>query len=198
MRRLLFISLVIVFLHATVFAQGGVIAPYWDAAGTNCWLTPEIGICNTYIYHAGAAAANASQWLLETYGGWVEPYIAYSTVPYLNILSQPLAAPPLNSPLGGISIAYGNPLCEPLPALICTITWFCQALSPVCAGIRIVADPLATIPHIEVRDCSNNAVPGFGLFAYVDPLLGGSECGTCAAEPPVEARTWGQIKSLYN
>jgi len=193
MKKTLLLALAIVMCSSLAFAQGGNIDPYWDAAGTQCYATPAFGLFYTYVYHEGVPAANASQWILQL-NGWIDPLIGFTTAPYLNILSQPLGAPPLNSPVGGISIAYGNPACEPLPALICTVTWFYQALSPLCSGVSIVADPLASIPSIEVRDCNNQAVPGGGGSAYA----GTAACGGCAPPVPTTEQTWGQIKSLYN
>lgn len=195
MKQLFIVLMILVVSASGVFAQGGMINPYWDAAGTNCLLTPVAGLCYTYIFHEGVAKANASQWVLNVDAGFIATYIAYSTAPYLNILSQPAAAPPLNSPIGGISIAYGNPTCEPLPALICTMTWFCTGAEAQCSGLHVVADPLATIPAVEVRDCANVAVPGAGGTAFVDNGSGG--CPTCAPQPPVTEQTWGGIKALY-
>jgi hypothetical protein len=196
MRKSLLLALAIVMCSSLAFAQGGNIDPYWDAAGTNCYLTPAPGLCYTYVFHEGVPAAGASEWRMDMIGGWSGTYIAYATAPYLNILSA--QAPYPLDPRGGISIAYGNPLCEPLPALICTVTWLCSGAEPLCSGVTIVADPLASIPSIEVRDCLNQAVPAGGGSAYVDASGGAGGCGSCAPPVPVQEQTWGQIKSLYN
>lgn len=203
MALLLKFSKILVLFLATVAqpnlvsAQPGVIALYWDRDGTTCYLSPTPGLCYSYVIHEGTSAANASQWMVEIQN-FTARFMAYNTAPYLNILSQPLSTPPLDSPLGGISIAYGNRDCEPLPAVICTISWFCTGAEPICSGVRIVADPMASIAGIEVRDCGNNPVEAMGLPAWVDPTNGSSGCSGCDADPRAPNLTWGQIKTLYD
>lgn len=196
MKKTLLLALAILMCASLAFGQGGNINPYWDIGGTNCYLTTASGLCYTYVFHEGIPAANASQWVLTLLGGWSGAYIAYGTAPYLNILSGGVLGP-LN-PMGGISIAYGNPLCEGLSTLICTVTWFCSGFEPLCSGVQVTPDPLASIAAVEVRDCANVAVPAGGGSAYVDASGGSGGCGQCAPPIPVQEQTWGQIKSLYN
>jgi len=173
--------------------EGGFINPYWDAFGTNCLLPPGTsdGLIYVYIFHEGIARASGATWVLESFGGFDPAYVSFSTGAYLNILSQPTAAAPLNSPLGGISVAYGNPACEPLPAMICSVIWFFTETQPLCSGVRIGADPIEGFNNINVRDCNNMSVPAAGGTAYV----GTSDCGACPA--PVTPQAWEQIKSIY-
>jgi len=198
MRKVLIFAVLIAICSTSSYADwGGVIAPYSEAAGTTCWWLPTAGLCYTYIIHAGVVVANASQWKLYVDPGFTATYVVYNTSPYLSILSGGGGFP--LDPRGGISIAYGNPACEPLPAIICTITWLCSGTEQQCSGVHVNPDPLASISGVEVRDCNNNAVPANGGSLWVDEYDGAGGCpfGHFCGVVPATERTWGNIKSLY-
>jgi len=190
MKKILLLALGLLMCASVGFAQpGGNIGGYWDIGGTTCYAAAPAGLCKVYFFHTGIAKAGACQFLVQKGGGWTEAnmqYVGFSTSPYLNILSSTA------DPYGGISIAYGNPLCEPLPAKVMEMTIFCIA-PPACGYLTVVADPLASITGIEVRNCTNKAVQAAGGTTWV----GDAGCGVCNTYVPNEHQTWGQIKSLY-
>lgn len=181
MKTILLTTALLLSMSSLAFAQGGIIAPYSDANGTECQYTPVAGLAYIYIYHQITPQASASQFRVD-YSQIADPYISET-------LGAGLLG--LGSSATGIAISYSG--CKALPLLLLTLTFFDQGLTPPCSQLFVAPDPAAPTGTIEVVDC--NAVK---FIANGGSLSWNGNLGCCTCCIPTESTTWGGVKALYH
>lgn len=187
------IAAALVLFTATASAQsGGMIALFSDVGYSDCNLTENVLVTNyVYVVHFLVAEAQTSQFMVDNH--WATALVA--GVNYASNLK-------LGDIFTGVAITYVG--CKPLPHLLATITFIpLQATAP-CYALEVVPDPVLASGEIEVIDCANNVLYGYGATMCVNIpeccLISASQAsvslGDCA---PVGAQssTWGGIKALY-
>jgi hypothetical protein len=180
MKRSLLIAVVVLFGASMAFAQAGSIGLFADDAGTSCNVTAPLGgIFYVYMFHLNTTGATASLFMVEYPVG--ASYVADGVppgTPYLII----------GNSNAGISVAYSR--CETGSFWIATATMI-GAGAATCSYMSVVPHPNATSGEIEAVDCESYRMYPTGGQAVVNGD------GTCDCAVPVNDKTWGGIKALY-
>jgi hypothetical protein len=197
MKKVLMLALPIMVCASMASAQaGGVITVVSDPSFDSCCceLNPAEpgGVVTLYIVHTDATSATASQFMVDD--------SAISDLKFGFTVSAGLLS--LGVYNTGIAISYAG--CLAIPLVLGSIQYFNQGLTPPCALISVVPDPVALSGTIEVVDCS--IVPVKLLGTGGESIWNGTQadCGVacCASHScltvSTEESTWGQMKALYN
>jgi hypothetical protein len=180
-KRLVFITLIIVASASLVFAQGGFIGLFGDPGGTDCNLWDNVpGLCSYYAVHVAHAGASACQFAAPAPGCYLGLWLSDTAMFPVTIGNSQT----------GVAIGYGA--CLAAPVAVLAINYFCQALTPPCCVYRVQPDPNVPSGQIEMVDCNNLLWPAGDLCAVVNPT---ADCPCWAT--PTEESTWGRVKSLY-
>ena len=180
MKKVVFLTVALVFASSMAFAQAGSIGIFGDAAGTDCNLADVVpGLTPYYIVHVNAVAT-ASQFSAPTPACYLGTYLSDGAVFPVTIGNSQT----------GVAIGYG--LCQAGNVHVLTINFFTNGLTGPCCYYPILPDPVVTSGKIEVVDCNNNL-----LFASGGEGIVNAD-GSCQCDVPVEDSTWGQVKALYS
>ncbi|MFQ5510392.1 MAG: hypothetical protein ACE5EO_00960 [Candidatus Krumholzibacteriia bacterium] len=181
MKRLLFVSLILVVVPAVVFAQAGQIGLFADPGGADCNLMDTspgpITVYVVLIDHGGAGACDFS----------VRPGPGFNAS---FVSDTPVVGTIFGTSQTGVSIILGACLTEPTHVL--TINYNGFGVSSTCSSLDIGDNVNVTPPSPSITTCvgAKNLVPGKSMFVNPD--------ASCTCAVPVEQTTWGHIKSLYS
>lgn len=180
MKKVVFLTVALVFAASMAFAQAGSIGIFGDPGGTDCNLNDTVaGLTPYYAVHVNAVAV-ASQ--------FSAPKPACMTATYL---SDTAAFPvTIGNSQTGVAIGYGA--CQVSPTLVLTINYFTTGTTPACCYYPVYPDPAAESGQIEVVLCDNSLVFATGGVGIVNAD------GTCLCDVPARQSTWGKVKSLYS
>jgi len=163
----------------------GALGVFGDQQGTQgCIGDPGVaGLVTFYVVHMFAPGVTASSFAAPIPQCWTGAIWIADTPPF------PVT---IGNSQTGVSIGYGA--CYPSPVSVLAINVFTQGVFQglECCPYAVVPNPSAPSGHIEVVDCLENLLYGFGLTTYVG-LGSGCTCGSVN----VEESTWGRIKSIY-
>ncbi|MFH1754419.1 MAG: hypothetical protein ABIA59_01840 [Candidatus Latescibacterota bacterium] len=191
MKKIVLLTVCLLFVTAAAMSQPGTIGVYADITGATCDLTDYPGVdALIYVIHTYTPGATGSQFKLQWHGGASMTYLGERvTDPYFG----------KGTAFTGISIEYGGCMSSPNP--IMTLHFAGNGDSPPCSFLLVLPHPAAVA--VQVTDCG--APPNL--------IVAGSEClvinndGNCPCNipgwnicpdiVPVEQSTWGQIKVLY-
>ncbi len=182
MKRLLILTLGIVFAASAAFGQAGFITAYSDAGGTNCEFNGVTagGLMQLYLFHDLTPGATASQFQ-------VNMPIAYTPFGFIS----PFALV-IGDPLSGVAISYGGCLVGPI--YLGVVNGLAGSPPAGCDAITIGADPAVASGNLEVVDCGSNLLEGAGSTSYINADGSCTNCGPV----PVSETSWGKVKALYN
>jgi len=182
MRRTLLISLAIVCVTSTAFAQGGTLGVYADPQGIDCHPQDTVvGLCTYYVVHTNIAGATASQFKAA------QPICHLATY-----LSDTAIFPvTIGNSQTGVAVGYGACLLSPIDVL--HLNFFCAQITPPCCAYSVTPDPNVASGKIEVVDCVNALLFGTGATTYVN----GNQID-CSCIVATEETTWGAVKSIYS
>ena len=182
MKTVLCVFLITVVCVTSAPAQPGWIGIFSDPEGLDCDLFDNIpGLCKYYVFHHGTPGATASQFAAPMPSCMLAVYLSDTAIFPVTIGSSQT----------GVAIGYGTCLASPIHIL--SINVFCQALTPACCYYEVVPDPAVPSGRVEVVDCTNTLLEGWGMQSIVNP-----DHSCCCNCTPVEESTWGKVKSLYS
>jgi hypothetical protein len=182
MKTFLVVLLILALGAGAALAQAGGIGLYSDPQGIDCDLFDTVpGLCTYYVFHQMTPGAIASQFSAPLPGCMLATYLSDTAVFPVTIGSSQT----------GVAIGYGA--CIAAPIHILSINVFCQGLTSACCYYPVLPDPQTLSGQIEVVDCANNLLIGWGGQAVVNP-----DHSCCCNCTPVEESTWGKVKSLYS
>ncbi len=192
--RLLTAVLIVLLASVPVIAQPGAIGVFANSTGTSGDIIDTApGLLSVYIVHVNTPGATACQFSMPHPWCFGATYLSESvTSPYIAI----------GNSRTGIAIAYGG--CIPSPNWVLTIQYFAQGTTPSCCCLYVEPDPTATPPGVYVTDCSDPPLllSAAGGIAAVNSNSGCIDWylpAGCINDPvPVEATSWGAIKSIYS
>lgn len=172
----------LMFAAVSAQAQGGTIMVFSDTNGLDCDFHDNApGLCPFYVLHFAMPGATASQFAAPKPSCYLATYLSDTSV----------FAVTIGNSQSGVAIGYGA--CLPAPVHILTINYFCQGLTQECCFYDVVADPATPSGQIEVVDCSENLLIGWGGTSVINPAP-----WCCCRCTPTEDSTWGKVKSLYS
>jgi len=193
MRKLLLITLGIVFCARMSYGQAGLVGVYGDPAGTLCKMTePPPGYYNmtTYVVHVMAGPTTGVGFkVVPSYGWTASVAISQITAPFI-------AA---GDPLSGTNVGYLSCITA-TPILIATIIWNSAGTGDTCAYLSVEDNPATTFQGVEVNDCAlpyGNSLHAPDTWFFINPDGGWCDYLWCSYDPTLK-RTWGKIKALYN
>lgn len=211
MKILIFISFLILAGPGLAFGQAGYIGLYKDPTFISCeyWETTP-SLVPVYVVHKGTPGATASRFRVISEGGFNMIYVG-------DVIAAPVHSGTVQE---GICFEYLECLASDI--LLVTINYFTMGMSPTCSRLRVVPDISAPSGKIEMMDCAGNVLEAGGDEFVVNPdgscycdmmcLDAGLPCagvksnllrtgqksdGLCPASP-VESKSWGHIKALYD
>ena len=139
----------------------------------------RVALVSIYVVHLYSPGAVASSWMVAQSPDFNCSYVG-EAAPWATVIGNTRT---------GIWISYG--LCVVGDALLITINYFCQGLTPACEFLEVVPNPAATTGEIEVVDCSFVTVAGVGGVLIVN------NDGSCPCYRPTTVTSWGQVKVLF-
>ncbi|UCH83400.1 MAG: hypothetical protein JSW50_13220 [Candidatus Latescibacterota bacterium] len=180
MKKVVFLTVALVFAANMAFAQAGSVGIFGDPAGTTCNLTDVVqGLLSVYVVHVNAVAT-ASQFSAPMPGCMVGASWLSDTGIF------PVT---IGNSQTGVAIGYG--VCQTGNIHVLTINYFAAGLSTPCCYYPVLPDPNVPSGKIEVVDCANNLLFASGGIGIINAD------GSCQCDVPTEETTWGKVKSLY-
>ena len=182
MKRIVLVSIAVLALATTVFAQDGRVMLYIDAGFTTCNANAPTGLITVYVVHDMHPGATAIQYSLTENTGGALFYIADQTQLPLN----------LGDSQTGIATTYGG--CFTGAVHVLNVLYQIMSDPPACTGITVSPDP-RLIPPAKIQSVDCNQVfkfPNASFLSFNDD--GSCQCGEIV---PVEATNWGRVKALY-
>ena len=180
MKKVVFLTVALVFAASMAFAQAGSVGIFGDPAGTDCNLPDAIpGLTPYYVVHVNAVAT-ASQFSAPAPACLLASYLSDTSVFPVTIGSSQT----------GVAIGYGS--CQAGNIHVLTINYFTQGLTAPCCYYEILPDPVIASEKIEVVLCDNSLVYASGGVGIVN------SDGSCLCDVATEDSTWGQVKALYS
>ena len=183
-KNVLLASLILLSAHTAGAQQAaGVISIYMDVQGSDCGLVAGGVPTNTWnLVHVLTTGATAIQFQATM------PACA-TGIMFLSDQAQfPVT---VGDSQTGVAIGYGVCLTGPIHVL--SIVSF-GSTANTCCNYPITGDPDTPSGTVEVVDCAGNLLTNVPSQAGMINSTAGCLCGN----PPVEASTWGRVKSLYS
>jgi hypothetical protein len=186
MRRLLLLTLAIIFVHGVALGQQtevGSLDIFADEGAASCNIFDTPGLVNVYVFASpGADGSRAAQFKVEASPEMMMTYITVtSDFQFIDI----------GGAMSNLSVAYAT--CLTTQTKIATLLFNGAGNSGTCGLFTIKpADGLAS-GMIEIVTCDN--------FKVLFEQLGQARLNpddTCLCQVPVQEKTWGGIKALYN
>ena len=186
MRRalLMLLGALLCALPVAAEAPGGTIAIFADPLGESCYPTfIAPGLFQVYVVHLNHPGMTASAFKVAADGEFNGVYLGeYPTDP--NDITVGYA-------YAGITVAYGT--CEPAPIALLTMSFYVPGSPKKCCYFSVVEHPWEGLTAVN---CDFVQVPAEGGTSYVEPD-GSCPCDIPGVTTPVQASTWGKVKSLY-
>jgi len=188
MKRLLLLTLAIVLVHGLAVGQTtmpdvGSIDIFSDAGLTSCNITDAPGLITVYLGATlGSDGSTGSVFKVEQDLTVPLSYIATSST-YLII----------GDPRTNLSIVYGSCLQSANPVLIANISYIGSGTSAACGLLSIVPADGIISGMVELVTCDSYRE----VFAQLGQARVNAD-GTCDCQVPVQTKTWGGVKALYN
>ena len=180
MKKLLLLTIVMLFGASLAFGQAGSIGLFADTGASGCSLVdPFFMAQSVYVIHVFTPGATASEFMVAQSGGFNMIFTG-------EIQHQPTS---IGSVMTGISIGYGG--CFAGPILRVTMNYLGQGLSAPCSYLQVVPHPMNQSGAIEMVDCGFVKRPATGGRLIVNPNA------TCQCSVPTQETTWGKVKALY-
>jgi hypothetical protein len=180
MKRIVLVSIALLAIATSVFAQAGAVMLWGDAGFTTCNVVNPVGLATVYMTHEGHPGATAIQFALSDDTGvlaWVADQNQF-----------PLA---LGNTQTGYATTYGG--CVAGQIHIVNVLYTVAGAPAACTGITVVPDPAALTGEIEAVNCSQVKVfPNASFLSFNED--GSCVCGEIT---PVEESSWGRVKALY-
>jgi hypothetical protein len=181
MKKVLLLTVAILFAASAASAQIGVIGIYGDAGPGDCAIA--YGAVNTiqtiWVYHALTGGAKASKWAAPQPACFNALYLADVDVYGVSLGSSQVEK----------DIGYG--VCEVGTFQILGINYLSFGGGAVCCEYPVV--PAPSLGIVQAVDCADVEVTsGSGASGTINPD------GTCPCAVPTEETTWGTVKALYN
>ena len=182
MKKMLFLTAVIMLCAGMAFAQPGFIGIFADPGGTSCNLVDLVpGLTPYYIVHVWTPGATASQFAAP-----MPPCM----VGAIWLSDTPVYPVTIGNSQIGVAIGYGA--CIPGPNHILTINYFVNGLTPPCCYYYVVEDPNVPSGEIEIVDCTST----LWLQTARDAGIINSN-PSCNCNIATDDATWGKVKALY-
>ena len=179
MKKVVFLTVALVFAASMAFAQAGSVGIFGDPAGTDCNLPDAIpGLTPYYVVHVNAVAIASQFWA---------PTPACMTATYLS--DTAVFPVTIGSSQTGVAIGYGA--CQAGNIHCLTLNYFTSGTTPACCLFPILPDPVAPSGEIEVVLCDNSLVFASGGAGIIN------SDASCLCDVPTQETTWGKVKSLY-
>jgi hypothetical protein len=179
MKRVVFLTVAALMAASMVFAQGGSIGMFADAAGTNCNLPDAVpGLTVYYVVHVNTPGATACEFFAPKPTCVLATYLSDASVFPVTVGTSQT----------GVSIGYGMCLAGPINVL--KLNFFTMGTTGPCCYFPILPHPVNGGPWMV--DCANTQRPATGGKGIVHAMP------TCQCNVPAEDTTWGQVKSLYS
>jgi len=183
MKRIVLVSIAVLALATTVFAQNGRVMLYSDPGFLSCNSDNPAVTFTAYVVHDGHPGAMAVQYAITDDTGGALSYLA-DINPWALVIGNSQA---------GVAVSYGG--CQAGQVHAQSILYSVLSNPPVCSTVSVidVIDPDQG-PGIYGVDC---------LQPILRPLNGSvltfNEDGSCACGEvvPVEETNWGRVKALY-
>jgi hypothetical protein len=144
MKKILILSVCVLFCAGTSYGQAGYIGLYSDVGGTDCTMADVSGLCYVYVIHKNAPGATSSKFMIQDIG-------LNSTIFLNEVFSTGRIW--VGSFHSGVVVSYGA--CYSSDVSLGTMEYFCQGTANPCATTRVVPDPAAPSGTIEVMDCAS-------------------------------------------
>ncbi len=175
MKRILLIGMCLVFCASMAFAQGSIMV-FSDVGASTCTFVDTGGLVQVHIFHMFSPGAKASEWMLDIGG---QPWTLLGFVSDFGLI--------IGDPLSGAAFSYEGCLQGNINLGVAN---FFGSSAPLCTYIGIVAAPgKGGVRTVDCQDFASFIPGGQGI---VNPDGSSCDCTT-----PVEDRTWGGIKALY-
>ena len=183
MRKVVLLTMVMLFSATLAFGQAGQIGSYADPGGTNCNVTDGVpGLLPVFIVHTLSPGATAAQFaapiqLCQTGALWLSDTGVFAVT--------------IGNSQTGVAIGYGT--CQVSPTHVLTINYFVNGITALCCAYSVIPDPNVVSGQVEVVDCIGNLLVATGRTNTINGTQAQCDCNFV----PVEESTWGQVKSLY-
>jgi hypothetical protein len=179
MKKVVFLTVALVFAASMAFAQAGSVGIFGDPGGTDCNLLDTVaGLTPYYVVHVNAVATASQFWA---------PQPACLTATYLS--DTGVFAVTIGNSQTGVAVGYGS--CQAGNIHVLTINYFTSGTTPPCCYYPILPDPVIESGEIEVTDCNYVLLYASGGIGIINAD------GSCQCDVPTEDSTWGKVKSLY-
>lgn len=183
MRKSLVVS-VILLVSVTggrLHAQPGVMSLYADPAFTTCNVANPSAVQYAYVVLDATSGATAVQYALSDNTGGAIVWLA----------DQYMFPLVLGNSQSGVAVSFGG--CLQGQIHVQNVVYTVESEPGICTFIEFVPDPGAPTGGLEAVNCSQVK------WAPESDILTFRADGTCWCSTirPVEASTWGRVKSLY-
>lgn len=184
MRRLLLLTLAIIFVHGVALGQMtdvGSIDLFSDEGATSCNIVDAPPLVYVYVFARPATNGQAAaQFKIEA--------SAEVQLIYVSTLSDYQFIGAAND---NLSVAYGT--CITALTKIATVLYTATGASGTCGLLTVAPANVIASNMIEVVTCDSYKV----LFEQLGQARVNAD-DTCQCQVPVQQKTWGGIKALYD
>jgi len=182
MKKVLLLTVIMVFSASMASAQLGQLGVYADPMGTDCNIVDDAaGLLKIWVVHTLGNQIAGSEF-------WAPAPSCMVGASYLSDGDQAGAA--VGDTQTGLSIGSGTSSDSPVAAV--SMSFFAAGLSDPCCQYPILPHPITGV--ITFNDCVPNDLPG---QAGPPATLNGDDT-VCPCAVPTEESTWGAVKSLFN
>ena len=179
MKKVLLLTLVLMFSAGIAFAGPGSIGIFADNAATSCNLPDVAPFGSYYIIHVNQTGSSACRYAAPKPACFTGAFFA----------DQNPFPVTVGSSQTGVSVGYGS--CLVGNVLTQTMVFFTSGTTPLCCYWTVVPDPLAPSGKIEAVDC-------FDQFWYPTGGQGIVKSAPhCNCNVPAEETTWGKVKAIF-
>jgi len=172
MKKALLVTLVLMLVAGTGFAQNGFVGVFADNQGTNCNLAVAPGLFLVYVVHVFTAGSTAVQ--------YSAPKPACLTATYLSDTN--MFAVTIGHSQTGVAVGYGS--CRIGTIHVQTLAYFVAGGTAQCCEYPVLPDPNVASGHIETVNCAYNLVYAMGITGIVNP----NPTCVCDSGPPLPFR----------
>jgi hypothetical protein len=191
MKRLLLITVAVLFVAGSAFAEGGNLGIYVNNTAANCALLQGASTSTYAIVHKNHTGTTAV--------GFAAPLPSCASSNMVWVADQNPSGFVIipNDTLGsqsGISVGYGS--CRTDNIHVISVLFNRISLMPGCCWYRITENPLLAQTALSV-DCGAPAIeePVYHGSGHIRPT--GTTAATCPCNVGSEPSTWGVIKELF-
>jgi len=180
MKKVVFLTVALVFAASMAFAQAGSVGIFGDAAGTDCNVADVApGLLNIYAVHVNTVAI-ASQFAAPT------PACMVGATWLSDTAVWPVT---VGNSQTGVAVGYGS--CQAGNVHVLTLNYFASGTTLPCCYFPVVPHPFAETGQVEVVDCTDALLTASGGTGIIN------SDSSCLCNVPTEETTWGKVKTLY-